>query len=60
MNKREAVRILMLSPIYFRLSLAQRHELVEEFLQLHMRSFISLAQDRYQPSAGTERDLSIY
>jgi hypothetical protein len=44
MNKREAVRILMLSPIYFRLSLAQRHELVEEFLQIHMRSFSGLAQ----------------
>jgi hypothetical protein len=46
MNKREAVRILMLSPIYFRLSLAQRQELVEEFLQIHMQSLIGLVQAR--------------
>lgn len=40
MSKREAVRILMLSPIYFKLSLTQRQELVEEFLHIHMHSFM--------------------
>ena len=38
MSKREAIRILMLSPIYFRLSLAERQELVEEFLKIHVQS----------------------
>jgi len=32
MSKREAVKILMLSPVYFRLSLACRRDLVREFL----------------------------
>ncbi len=34
MSPREAIRILMLSPIYFRLSLAQRLELVREYCRL--------------------------
>jgi len=38
MSKREAIRILMLSPIYFRLSLLQRQELLAEFLQIHTHS----------------------
>lgn len=33
MSLREAVRILMLSPIYFRLSLPQRWQLVREYCQ---------------------------
>jgi len=44
MSKREAIRILMLSPIYFRLSLAERHELIEEFLQIHMQSSLKMSQ----------------
>jgi hypothetical protein len=31
MNPREAIRILMLSPIYFRLNPAQRWKLVREY-----------------------------
>lgn len=31
MSAREAIRILMLSPIYFRLSTLQRWQLVREF-----------------------------
>jgi len=31
MSPREAIRILMLSPIYFRLSLPQRWQLVREY-----------------------------
>lgn len=34
MSPRQAIRILMLSPIYFRLSLAQRWRLVREYCQL--------------------------
>ena len=33
MKPREAIRILMLSPLYFRLSLMQRRVLVREFCQ---------------------------
>jgi len=33
MSPREAIRILMLSPIYFRLSLTQRLALVREYCQ---------------------------
>jgi len=33
MSLREAIRILMLSPIYFRLSLPQRWQLVREYCQ---------------------------
>ncbi len=31
MSPREAIRILMLSPVYFRLSLSQRWQLVREY-----------------------------
>lgn len=34
MSPREAIRILMLSPIYFRLSTLQRWQLVREFCRL--------------------------
>lgn len=34
MNSREAIRILMLSPIYFRLRLPQRWQLVREYCRL--------------------------
>ena len=43
MNPRRAVRILMLSPIYFRLSVAQRRELVAEYCQLFSNSDAVLA-----------------
>lgn len=33
MNHRQAIRILMLSPIYFRLKIAQRWQLVREYCQ---------------------------
>lgn len=33
MSPRQAIRILMLSPIYFRLSLPQRWQLVREYCQ---------------------------
>jgi len=38
MNPRMAIRILMLSPIYFQLSLAQRWTLVLEYCQLFSQS----------------------
>ena len=38
MNARRAIRILMLSPIYFQLSLEQRKELVSEYCILFSRS----------------------
>lgn len=34
MNPRMAIRILMLSPIYFQLSLVQRKVLIKEYCQL--------------------------
>ncbi len=34
MSIKEAVQILMLSPFFFRLSVAERKELIEEFLEL--------------------------
>ncbi len=34
MSPREAIRILMLSPLYFRLSPVQRLQLVREYCQL--------------------------
>lgn len=37
METRMAIRILMLSPIYFQLSLAQRKELVFEYCELFAR-----------------------
>jgi len=46
MSKREAIRILMLSPIYFKLSLTERHELIEEFLQIHMQSSVKITRDK--------------
>ncbi len=47
MTEREAVKILMMSPFYFRLGLVDRKELVKEFTQL-MRS-----------SQNTEADSSL-
>ena len=38
MNIRTAIRILMLSPIYFQLSLAQRRVLVHEYCQLFVQT----------------------
>ena len=38
MSYRRAIRILMLSPIYFRLSVAQRRELVVEYCRLFRNS----------------------
>ncbi len=38
MDPRRAIRILMLSPIYFRLSVTQRRELVLEYCQLFTNS----------------------
>lgn len=35
MTARKAIRILMLSPLYFRLSLAERKLLLDEFIALH-------------------------
>ena len=43
MNPRRAIRILMLSPIYFRLSVAQRRELVAEYCQLFSNNDAELA-----------------
>ena len=37
MTNQEAVHILMLSPIYFKLGLQQRKALVREFLAIHAR-----------------------
>jgi hypothetical protein len=46
MSKREAIRILMLSPIYFKLSLTERHELIAEFLQIHMQSSSKMSRGK--------------
>ena len=35
MTARDAVKILILSPVYFRLTLKDRKKLVQEFLLLH-------------------------
>ncbi|MFP3983818.1 MAG: hypothetical protein ACLFV2_09040 [Desulfurivibrionaceae bacterium] len=35
MNKRTAVKILMLSPIYFRLNIRERMELIRELMKLN-------------------------
>lgn len=35
MSRQEAVKILMLSPFYFRMSLSDRKELIREFCNLH-------------------------
>jgi hypothetical protein len=35
MTVREAVRILMMSPIYFQLDLETRMEMVKEFCRIH-------------------------
>lgn len=43
MNPRRAIRILMLSPIYFRLSVSQRRELVMEYCQLFSNTDSGLA-----------------
>lgn len=38
MSPRQAIHILMLSPIYFRLRLSQRWQLVQEYCQLFERT----------------------
>lgn len=35
MTRQEAVKILMMSPFYFRLSLADRIQLIKEFCLIH-------------------------
>lgn len=40
MITREAVRILMLSPIYFQLDLQTRRDLVKEFCHLHQQLMV--------------------
>ncbi|MFZ5760030.1 MAG: hypothetical protein ACOY4H_06855 [Thermodesulfobacteriota bacterium] len=35
MTRQEAIKILMLSPFYFRFSLAERKEMIREFCSLH-------------------------
>lgn len=44
MNPRRAIRILMLSPIYFHLSVEQRRELVAEYCRLFRNSDAGLAE----------------
>ena len=39
MTTRDAIKILILSPVYFRLDLKDRKSLVQEFLQLHGHCF---------------------
>lgn len=39
MNKRTAVKILMLSPIYFRLNVTERMVLIQEFIELNSSAF---------------------
>jgi len=41
MTKKEAIGILMLSPIYFRLTLLERMELVNEFVVLHSPRWVT-------------------
>lgn len=40
MITREAIHILMLSPIYFQLDLKTRRDLVKEFCQLHQQLMV--------------------
>ncbi|MEW6221079.1 MAG: hypothetical protein AB1634_16315 [Thermodesulfobacteriota bacterium] len=42
MTPREAIRVLMLSPIYFRLKLPARKVLVQEFCQLFAEDSIAV------------------
>lgn len=35
MSKKEALKILMLSPLYFRLNVLARKKLLDEFCRLH-------------------------
>ncbi|MFH1215850.1 MAG: hypothetical protein V1706_05040 [Pseudomonadota bacterium] len=37
MTRQEAIKILMLSPFYFRMNLADRKQLVTEFCCLHSK-----------------------
>lgn len=39
MTARDAIKILILSPVYFRLDLKARKNLVQEFLELHGECF---------------------
>jgi len=58
---REAIRILMRSPIYFRLSLAERKVLVQKFYaQMGESSDSTSSQDRYgaPPTAASFEDFS--
>jgi hypothetical protein len=42
MSYRRAIRILMLSPIYFRLSVPQRRKLVVEYCQLFSNTKVGM------------------
>ncbi|MHB8790826.1 MAG: hypothetical protein ACYDBT_13195 [Desulfobulbaceae bacterium] len=44
MDPRRAIRILMLSPIYFHLSVGQRRELVAEYCRLFRNSDAGLTE----------------
>lgn len=45
-NIREAIKILMLSPIYFRLNTKDRMSLINEFCRLHMGIAVNKASTR--------------
>lgn len=45
MTMREVVRLLMLSPFYFRLSLGQRLDLLKEFCSTHQNSIAFIAPE---------------
>ena len=42
MSVREALKILMLSPVYFRLDLKDRKDLLNDFLERHGKDAISM------------------
>ncbi|MFO7761454.1 MAG: hypothetical protein ACQES8_06540 [Thermodesulfobacteriota bacterium] len=41
MTKKTAIKILMMSPIYFRLNIKERMKLVQEFLRLNSATLTS-------------------
>ena len=45
MTAREAIKILILSPVYFRLGLKDRKNLVQEFLLRNARKFVHVEQE---------------
>lgn len=53
MSYRRAIRILMLSPIYFRLSVAQRRKLVIEYCQLFSTSEVGGVQQVIPAPSGS-------